>query len=244
MSMKEPKTRKIYNVQAHFYDIILEGMIRRRQSNAILRMNIRPGQRILDIGIGTGVSLELYPRYCQVTGIDISEGMLSKACERKEQRGFDNASLVLGDAMSMPFADSTFDHIFISHVITVVSDPLRLLENIKRVGKPDCRIVIINHFQSGYRALAWLEKIVSPVCVHLGWRSDLNLHELLQQSQLEIDFRYKVRNFDLWEIVFLRNSKPKLVSYSLAMQAAPPIADNGSDRLVAPSPSPAVNVSK
>lgn len=229
MGMEEHSTRKIYNIQAYFYDEIAGGLIRRRQKDAISKMQIQPGDRILDIGIGTGMSLERYPRNCHVVGIDISEGMLKKAQDRIKTENMTHASLAIADAMFMPFKDNSFDHILVSHVVTVVSDPVRLLNHIKRVGKPGCRIVIINHFQSGYRLMAWLEKVTSPFFTKLGWRSDLNLHELLQQVEMEIDFRYKVRYIDLWDIVFLRNNKPRLVRYNRAMQpglnapAYPPI---------------------
>ncbi len=221
MGMEEHSTRKIYNIQAHFYDEVAGNMIRRRQRDAISRMQIKPGQHVLDIGIGTGVSLETYPRDCFVTGIDISEGMLAKARERIENSGQRNASLVLADAMFMPFKDNSFDHILVSHVVTVVSDPICLLNHIKRVGKPGCRIVIINHFQSGFRPMAWLEKVLSPFFVKVGWRSDLNIHELLQEVKLEFDFRYKIRYIDFWDIVFMRNTKPRLVRYDVAMQEVP-----------------------
>jgi len=218
MGMQEHSTRKIYNIQAHFYDQIAANMIRRRQRDAIGRMNIKPGDRLLDIGIGTGVSLETYPRDCHVTGIDISEGMLAKAQERIVKNDFKNASLAIADAMFLPFKDNSFDHILVSLVVTVVSDPVRLLNHIKRVGKPGCRIVIINHFQSGFRLMAWLEKVFCPFFVKVGWRSDLNFHELLQEAKLEVDFRYKIRNIDFWDIVFLRNTDPTLLDYKRVMQ--------------------------
>jgi len=220
MGMEEHSTRKIYNIQAYFYDELAGGLIRRRQRNAIGRMEIKPGDRVLDIGIGTGMSLETYPRHCNVVGIDIAEGMLKKAQNRIVEGKMDNASLAIADAMFMPFKENTFDHILISHVVTVVSDPVCLLNHMKRVGKPGCRIVIINHFQSGFRLMAWLEKVLCPFFVKVGWKSDLNLHELLQEVELEVDFRYKIRNFDFWDIVFLRNNKPRLVRYNVNPNAA------------------------
>ncbi len=223
MGMKEHTTRKIYNIQSYFYDRLV-GTMRRRQRDAISKMRLKEGDRLLDIGIGTGMSLATYPKYCKIVGIDISEGMMGRAHQRIKEDNLEHASLVLSDAMFMPFKDHSFDHILISHVITVVSDPTRLFEQIKRVAKPNARIVIINHFQSGYRPIAWLEKVLCPICVKLGWRSDLNLHELLEKTDIKVDFRYKVDNLDLWEIVFMRNAKPKLGRYDIAMQSVPKMA--------------------
>jgi len=222
--MQEHITRRIYNIQSHFYDSIASRGIRRRQRSAIDRMDIQSGQWVLDLGIGTGLSLKLYPSHCNVVGIDLSEGMLSRARQRIRTDRTDNAHLVLGDAMFMPFARDAFDMILVSHVITVVSDPMRLLEHICRIGKPGCQIVIINHFQSGYRPLAWLEDLLSPLFAKLGWRSDINLHELLQQANMDLDFRYKLTNFDFWEIVFLKNQKPRIVRYDRLLTNAPAVS--------------------
>jgi phosphatidylethanolamine/phosphatidyl-N-methylethanolamine N-methyltransferase len=206
--MQERTTRIIYNIWSHFYDPLLTKLVQRRQEQAIGRMDLRPGEWLLDIGIGTGLSLEFYPRELNVVGIDLSEGMLGKAHQRITEMNLPLARLALADAMRLPFDDNSFDHILVSHVITVVSDPIRLINEIRRVGKPGCRIVIINHFQSGNSIMAMLEKWLCPLCQKIGWRSDLALEDLMKQTGLDVDFRYKLDRVDLWETVFVTNNTP------------------------------------
>ncbi len=172
-------------------------------------MNIQSGQRILDVGIGTGLSLDLYPQHCRVTGIDISEGMLAKAAKRIEQYGYAFADLAVADALHLPFADAAFDHVFVTHVITVVSDPVRLVEEMRRVCKVGGKIVIVNHFLSGNRFAAALEKLLRPICEKIGWRSDLSLEHLVEQTGLQVDYRYKLDSVDVWETVFATNDGPR-----------------------------------
>lgn len=207
--MQEASTRSIYNVWAHFYDHTMGRGVQRRQQLAIDRMNIQPGQRILDVGIGTGLSLDLYPRQCRVTGIDISEGMLGKAAGRIEHYGYQFADLAVADALHLPFCDRAFDHVFVTHVITVVSDPVRLVEEMRRVCKVGGKIVIVNHFLSGNRFAAALEKLLRPICEKIGWRSDLSLEYLIEQTGLQVDYRYKLDSVDVWETVFATNDGPR-----------------------------------
>ncbi len=207
--MQEASTRSIYNVWAHFYDHTMGRGVQRRQQLAIDRMNIRPGERILDVGIGTGLSLDLYPQHCKVTGIDISEGMLAKAAKRIEQYGYKFANLSVADALNLPFSDASFDHVFVTHVITVVSDPVRLIDEMRRVCKVGGKIVIVNHFLSGNRFAAALEKLLRPICEKIGWRSDLSLEYLIEKTGLPVDYRYKLDSVDVWETVFATNDGPK-----------------------------------
>jgi len=207
--VKESTTRVIYDIWSHFYDPVMSRAVQRRQKIAIQRMNLKPGEKVLDVGIGTGLSLDLYPHYCSVTGIDISEGMLSKAQERIGRFGYDFADLVVADALQLPFADGAFDHVFVSHVITVVSDPVRLIEELRRVCKIGGKIVIVNHFQSGNRFIAAIEKILCPLCQKIGWRSDLSLEQLIEQTELPVDYRYKLDSVDIWETVFITNDGPR-----------------------------------
>lgn len=203
--MQEKTTRNIYNVWAYFYDLFWPSIVHRRTTRAIERMYIRPGEKVLDIGVGTGLALASYPNHARVTGIDLSEGMLRRARRRVQQDEMSWVNLVLGNALELPFEDQSFDHVLLSHVVTVVSDPVKLIDETRRVTKPGGQIVIINHFRSTNRLIGAIEKWLCPLCQHLGWRSDLCLQELLKETGLEVDFRYKLDQVDLFQTVFITN---------------------------------------
>ena len=217
--MQEASTRKIYDIHSVFYDATFGRLVKRRIERAIHHMNLSPTDRILDLGIGTGVSLNFYPSWARVVGVDLSAGMLREAAKKIRQCGLSNAVIFQADAMRLPFDDNSFDHVFISHVISVVSDPYRLVREAQRVAKPDARIVIVNHFQSTNRLIAMVEKFLCPLCTKLGWRSDLALQDLIRQTGAEIDYRYKLENIDLWETVVMNNNKSAVVHRQRTMAA-------------------------
>src|SRR3990172_4149472 len=99
VAMQETKTRLIYDFQSYFYDQLASRTLARRQRGAIRRMDIQPGQRVLDIGIGTGLSLDAYPRGCHVVGLDLSERMLAKAREKVARMNLQNVDLLFSDSM-------------------------------------------------------------------------------------------------------------------------------------------------
>src|SRR3954452_21177419 len=210
--MQESSTKKIYDVHSIFYDATFGRLVKRRIERAINHMNIAETDRVLDLGIGTGASLNFYPSdRGRVVGVDLSAGMLRECRKKIRERGLQHATVFQANALELPFADSTFDHVFISHVISVVSDPYRLVQEAQRVAKPDARIVIVNHFQSTNRFIALVEKWLCPLCTKLGWRSDLALNDLIRRTGLQIDYRFKLESIDLWETVVITNNKSALV---------------------------------
>jgi phosphatidylethanolamine/phosphatidyl-N-methylethanolamine N-methyltransferase len=210
--MQESSTRAIYDVQSRVYDNTFGRLVQKRIRVAISHLNIRPTDRVLDLGIGTGASLRYYPRDLgRIFGIDLSIGMLQLCKQRMHNQDRRNATVVQADALHLPFDDDTFDLVFVSHVISVVSDPCQVVREAQRVAKPGARIVMLNHFQSTNRFIAMIEKWLCPLCTKLGWRSDLALQDLIRRTGAEVDYRFKIDNIDLWETVVMSNNKSTLV---------------------------------
>lgn len=203
--MNDLRVGRIYDIWSPVYDLIWGRPVFRRQKDAVRRMRIQPGQRVLDLGVGTGFSLKAWPRDAHVVGVDISEGMLRRAQARLHAAQHKTAHVTLANGLALPFSADTFDHILICHVIAVVSDPIKLLGEVRRVGKPGCRVVIINHFQSGHRWVARLETWLRPVFARLGWVTDVSFEWLAEAACLRVDFRYKPHRFGLSETAFITN---------------------------------------
>jgi phosphatidylethanolamine/phosphatidyl-N-methylethanolamine N-methyltransferase len=208
LSMRESSTRVIYDFQSLFYDVTFGRLVRRRVRESLSHININPSDRVLDLGIGTGQSVNFYPKSGYVVGVDLSAGMLRECRKKIQQIGLEHAKLVQANALSLPFADDSFDHVFMSHVVSVVSDPCRLIREAQRVAKPGARIVILNHFQSDNRLIALVEKFLCPLFTKMGWRSDLELNDLVRKTGMEIDYRYRLESIDFWETIVVLNTKP------------------------------------
>jgi phosphatidylethanolamine/phosphatidyl-N-methylethanolamine N-methyltransferase len=192
---------RVYENIAFFYDWTFGPALHPGRMEALQRMGIKPGDKVLEVGIGTGINASLYPRDCMVTGIDLSGPMLEKARERVAKKELDNVRLLEMDAADLRFADNTFDIVYAPYVISVVPDPVAVAREMRRVCRPGGRIVILNHFRSNNPVGAFMERLISPLTLHIGFTADLDLPAFLAQAELEPISIEKVNIPRIWSLV-------------------------------------------
>jgi phosphatidylethanolamine/phosphatidyl-N-methylethanolamine N-methyltransferase len=192
---------RVYENIAWFYDLTFGPALHPGRVDAIERMGIKPGDRVLEVGVGTGINGALYPSECSVTGIDFSSSMLEKAHARIARKGVRNVRLLQMDAQNMKFADDSFDIVYAPYVISVVPDPVAVTREMHRVCRPGGKIIILNHFRSKSRLGSWLEKIIAPFTLYLGFKSDLDLPAFLVQANLKPVSIEKVNIPRIWSLV-------------------------------------------
>ncbi len=205
--MELESVKKIYDGYSSVYDTIFKRFFHPRIKHAIQTMNFVSGEKVLDVGVGTGLSLTLFPRDCEVTGIDLSSEMLSEAHDKVKRSKLDHVTLLQMNAMNLNFKDNSFDKVFISHVVSVVPDLYKAMSEVRRVCKPGGEVVIVNHFKSTNKMVAGMEKVFNPISKKIGWRTDLCLEEFMEKCGLKIHKMYKLKKIDLWHIIFATNEK-------------------------------------
>lgn len=199
---------RAYRRYARFYDVCFGAVFQPGRRAVVDRMDCAPGERILEVGVGTGLSLPLYPQDVSVVGIDISRDMLEQARARRARGGLRNvAGLMVMDAERMAFEDDSFDKVVAMYVASVVPDPERLVDEMRRVCKPGGRIFMVNHFHSDNRLLGGVERLLAPLSKQLGFRPDFSLDRFLGATGLDAGSILPVNFFDFSTMVEARNNK-------------------------------------
>ncbi len=161
-----------YDRWAPVYDMVFGPVFREGRRSAV-RAAERIGGKVLEVGVGTGISLPDYGPSCRVTGVDISEDMLAKARERVERQQLRNVSAIaVGDAEALDFADDSFDVVVAQYVVTAVANPERALDEFARVCRPGGEIIITTRVgaEKGFRGA--VERTLMPVTSRLGFRTE------------------------------------------------------------------------
>lgn len=166
---------RIYAKWAPVYDM-LYGRLLRPGREAATREALDCGKEILEVGVGTGLSLPGYPAGYRVTGIDLSKAMLDRAAEKIERLGLESVTgLAVMDACRLGFADGTFDAVVGQYVITLVPDAEAALDEFARVCKPGGEIVLVNKIGAEKGFVAFLERVAAPIARRIGLSSEFQL---------------------------------------------------------------------
>ncbi|OYP34751.1 class I SAM-dependent methyltransferase [Rhodopirellula sp. MGV] len=196
-----PHAAKLYHNLVPAYQAFWPAVAGRNIRMAIGRMEMAAGAKVLEVGVGTGLSLPNYPTHIDLTGIDLSESMLAEAEAMIDRNRWQHVDVQAMNAESLDFEDNQFDVVTSFHTVSVVSNPTRMMSEIVRVCRPGGQILIINHFRSDNPLIARVVDSAGNVTRRLGWRTDLELETIMSELPIRIEERYKPNPFSFFTIM-------------------------------------------
>jgi phosphatidylethanolamine/phosphatidyl-N-methylethanolamine N-methyltransferase len=192
-----------YRRWAPTYDVLFGPIFHQGRAAVARQVNGLACSRVLEVGVGTGLSLPLYAGSKRITGVDVSPEMLAQARTRVTDERLDNVdALHEMDGENLQFADGAFDAVVASYVMSVVPHPHRCLAEMTRVCAPGGTIIVCNHFVNGHGG--FVSRRMQPLSRWLGWRPAFELEDLLEDSPLHLQGQGPVPPFGLFQMVTLR----------------------------------------
>jgi phosphatidylethanolamine/phosphatidyl-N-methylethanolamine N-methyltransferase len=202
-------TIRTYRLFSGSYDFFFGPVFHPGRKEAVRIANDRPGQRILEVGVGTGLSLPHFRRDSRVIGVDVSTEMLAKARHRAERLRLTHVEgLLVMDAEHLEFPDNSFDAVLALYVASVVPNPARFAAEMRRVCIPGGTIVVVNHFTSDNPVLRFTEKRLAHLARHIGFHSDFPFDAFRRGSRLSIREVRPSNLFGYWKLLRCVNEKP------------------------------------
>ena len=193
---------KVYNRYSRFYDLIFGPFFHSGREVAPLLLDLGSGMELLEVGIGTGLSLPRLPRNIEVTGVDLSEKMLECAAKRlREEDLTQHVTLLKMDATHLEFEDNSFDRVLAAYFISTVPDPVKVIHEMKRVCRPGGYLVFLNHFRHENPVIGAFEKLLSPIFYRIGFRTDLDAYGLMAECGLEIETLERIDFLGHWKAI-------------------------------------------
>ncbi len=205
--MKLENVKSAYKRYAPIYDIVFGKLFNHGRKETLKQLQCNPGEHILEVGVGTGISLLKYPKTVNVVGIDVSTEMLAKAEKRIAKAKADHLQVKEMDAEAMDFEDNSFDKVVLMYVASVVPNPEKLMQETKRVCKPDGEIFILNHFSKEGKMVHFFEKRLSKIAEKLGWQPDFKVEKFISENDLQVENTTPVNIFGYWTLLQVKNNK-------------------------------------
>jgi phosphatidylethanolamine/phosphatidyl-N-methylethanolamine N-methyltransferase len=210
VQMDEIAIKSAYRRWAPVYDHTFGLVAAEGRKHAVELINKSRG-RVLEVGVGTGLSLPSYRRQLEIVGIDLSPEMLEKARERVATERLRNVTgLYEMDAGDLKFPDASFDTVVAMYVMTVVPDPEKVMRELSRVCRPDGQVLLVNHFSADDGMRGWVERRMAPFADKLGWRPVFDIDRVLVCDDLELLEKRGLRPLGLFTMIrFRKRSEAK-----------------------------------
>jgi phosphatidylethanolamine/phosphatidyl-N-methylethanolamine N-methyltransferase len=193
--------QRAYRRWAPVYDITFGRLVQAGRRNAVELINRHKGS-VLEVGVGTGLSLPRYGSHLQITGIDISPDMLNKARDRVVEHDLKNVTALYEmDAGKLEFPDEEFDTVVAMYVMTVVPDPEQVMRELERVCAPGGEVILVNHFSQEEGVRGFVERLIAPLASTLGWRPVFPVERVLGNSGLRLTDKRSLRPLGLFTMM-------------------------------------------
>jgi phosphatidylethanolamine/phosphatidyl-N-methylethanolamine N-methyltransferase len=199
--MDTTSVRDAYRRWAPIYDLTFGKIAEAGRKHAVQIINRRRG-RVLEVGVGTGLSLPCYGSHLTITGIDLSAEMLAKAENKVDRQNLVNvAGLHEMDAGALAFPDESFDTVVAMYVMTVVPEPERVMRELERVCATGGEVILVNHFSEEEGVRGFLERRLAPFADLIGWRPVFGIDQVLVCEDLRLAERRSLRPFGLFTML-------------------------------------------
>jgi len=197
------RVERIYSSYSGVYDLLFDAILHPGRRRAVEAMDLAPGHRVLEVGVGTGLSLPLYPEECHVTAVDISRAMLRRARERVDDprqgcRAAIDLRQMSAERLQLP--GGAFDRVLLSYLISCVDRPDQVVAEVHRVCAPEGRVLFLNHFAARGRAWSRVERTLTPLSRWLGFVLDMPLDVITRTGLFRIERVERVNAARLWTL--------------------------------------------
>lgn len=221
-----PHESQLYHGLSCVYDVVFSPLLTPGIHSTVRGLRIPPGARILEVGVGTGISLSAYPEHAHVVAIDYSPRMLERASQLVRRRNWRHIELRQMNALDLEFPDSSFDYVMAFHILSVVPNSQQLLQEMSRVTKGGGTIAIINHLRTESRIGGKFLNLVDPITRRLGWQTKLSYSDVVGDAPLKVVRRFKSSPASPFTVIIARQTQtrvpslPAMSGYSVASQHA------------------------